>query len=247
MYILIDLNKMCVRYKHTNSTILSNLMHLEFPHCTAVVMPEDLQGCYKTFSDMELRLLYTNLCGQKFEGFDRHSLMCNVIALCDLVPESTLNQFEVAAQAAYVKDGDLKYYSYVPGSYVPKLQPDLYTPNAVATVAGYTPTQYTAPVQQTAPASTPQAARVFTPHTPAAPKAPSTPRDHTSAGSSPEGAPKAGSKTGMVWQIADSLYTEGADFKSLRKQVIDACEAEGINVSTASVQWGKWKQTKTQN
>jgi hypothetical protein len=48
-----------------------------------------------------------------------------------------------------------------------------------------------------------------------------------------------------VWQIADECYAEHPILdKVLRKMVADACEAEGINSSTMSVQHSKWKQTK---
>jgi len=50
--------------------------------------------------------------------------------------------------------------------------------------------------------------------------------------------PKAGSKTGRVWEIADSQGTENA----VRKTVMDLCVAEGINASTASTQYGKWRK-----
>jgi len=49
--------------------------------------------------------------------------------------------------------------------------------------------------------------------------------------------PKAGSKTGRVWEIAEQLGEEVT-----RKGVVDTCVAEGINPSTASTQYGKWRK-----
>jgi hypothetical protein len=73
--------------------------------------------------------------------------------------------------------------------------------------------------------------------TPAAPK----PR---AAPSGPATRPKAGTSTGKVWDLADALAAKHTDAKALRKAVIEACEAEGINASTASVQFGKWKSAQ---
>lgn len=62
--------------------------------------------------------------------------------------------------------------------------------------------------------------------------------------------PKAGTSTGRIWEIADSLidsnkplhFKLGLEDKSLRAEVIKLAEAEGINPSTAQVQFGKWKK-----
>lgn len=68
------------------------------------------------------------------------------------------------------------------------------------------------------------------------------------APSGPATRPKAGSSTGRVWDIADeeSAKYGAADRtgKEVRRVVIARCEAEGINPSTASVQFGKWKSSQ---
>lgn len=53
--------------------------------------------------------------------------------------------------------------------------------------------------------------------------------------------PKAGSTTGKVWDIADRVYAEAGNVLD-RNAVIAACEAEGINASTAATQFAKWKR-----
>lgn len=57
----------------------------------------------------------------------------------------------------------------------------------------------------------------------------------------PAGRPKEGSATGKVWSIGDTLYADTGEIPD-RKTVIAACEKEGINPSTASTQYGKWKK-----
>lgn len=53
--------------------------------------------------------------------------------------------------------------------------------------------------------------------------------------------PKEGSATGKVWDIADELNAKEDAIPS-RQDVIDAATAAGINSSTASTQYGKWKK-----
>lgn len=242
MYILINLDKMCIGYKHSNSTILSNLMHIEFPHCSAIVMPADMEECYNRFSELEMKLLYTNMCGQKFEGHGKQNIIRNVIALCELVPESVVDGFEVATQAASILRTDMNYYSYAPGCKVPKLHQDLFTPKALVTVGVYVPTQYTAPSPQTAPATAPQAA--------AAPKAPpaSAPRNHTPAPSAK--VPAGGSITDQIFAKAEEMWNATDKsvnpivLKALRKKIVEALVASGVNENSAGKGTLMWQKTK---
>jgi hypothetical protein len=41
-----------------------------------------------------------------------------------------------------------------------------------------------------------------------------------------------------VWEIADELNNKG---EATRKNLLAACEAEGINLNTAKTQWQKWR------
>lgn len=59
-------------------------------------------------------------------------------------------------------------------------------------------------------------------------------------------APKKTSTCGFIWEICDSVLTQIVDntSKEFRQTVMQRCEAEGINKSTASVQLGRWKDSK---
>lgn len=53
--------------------------------------------------------------------------------------------------------------------------------------------------------------------------------------------PKDGTSTGRVWAIADQISaSKGAP--APRKEVMDQCASESINVSTAATQYGKWRK-----
>lgn len=57
----------------------------------------------------------------------------------------------------------------------------------------------------------------------------------------------AGGTTKKVWDIADGVKNENPtlEAKALRPLIIAACEAEGINSSTAGTQFAKWKNSIT--
>lgn len=65
-----------------------------------------------------------------------------------------------------------------------------------------------------------------------------------SSGSGSGGAPtrpKAGTATGRVWEIADSLVESDGTLPE-RSTVVEKATAEGINPATVSTQYGKWKK-----
>lgn len=53
--------------------------------------------------------------------------------------------------------------------------------------------------------------------------------------------PKEGSIAAKVWAVADALHAETGAIPD-RKSVVAACETAGLNPSTASTQYGKWKK-----
>lgn len=93
-------------------------------------------------------------------------------------------------------------------------------------------------LEETAPvvSPAPRAPKEKAPRPAKEPRAPRAPKGA-------DGRPDASSKTGMVWVIADRVRAahKKATGKDLRKLVVDACLAEGVNQGTASVQFGKWK------
>lgn len=54
--------------------------------------------------------------------------------------------------------------------------------------------------------------------------------------------PGAETSTGKVWAIADTLHAQATKEEPIsRAAVIKAAEAQGINVSTAATQYGRWR------
>lgn len=80
-------------------------------------------------------------------------------------------------------------------------------------------------------------------------KAPAIPKP-AKATKQPGDAPKKTSICGYIWEICNKHYdsVKGKNkevTKEMRSAIIAECEKEGINKSTASVQFGKWKATKS--
>lgn len=53
--------------------------------------------------------------------------------------------------------------------------------------------------------------------------------------------PKAGTKTGRVWEIADEKASASGG-RARRKDVLAQCEAEELNAATAATQYGRWRK-----
>lgn len=252
MYLLIDKEQLTVLYKHPNMRVLDNLRHIECQQPVLITGYKD--GVFGDMTDLELRMLYRNMCGQSFDGFARWHLEATLIAMCDNLPVCNYNAIEIATQAHCIQEDDDELYKFVPGEFAPAVQNVLFRAAAHKTQAvklPYTPREKTPHIAEYSAAKlldSPVFAQLKDQmQADAAPKPRvTTPRPASESGAAVE-APKHGSKTGRVWEIAEPIYQAAADktdWKTIRKLVVAACEAEGINSSTASVQYGKWKNTK---
>lgn len=241
MHLLIDRDNLTVLYKHPKLSAIDNVRHIECQQSCAIVDYRD--GCFGTLTDLELRLLYKNLCGESFHGYARYHLEATLVKMADALEVSAINEVEAMLQAMSISDDDDEFYKYVPGSAEPLKVNVLFRATALKTAPLVLPLPPAPQAQQT---PTPQAAALFAAYE-AQKLAKDVPRESRASNPSTYVPPKGGSKTGRVWEIAEPIYEAASkplDWKELRKQIVSACEAEGINGSTASVQYGKWKQTK---
>jgi hypothetical protein len=229
MHILIDRETMNVLYKHQSAAVLSNLAHIEVAHTSTTIADNH---CWHLFTDLELKLLYENLTGSKYVGYARDILVHAIKHLVDSIAPNVLNGFEVAVQAAQIPLDNKLFYKYAPGSKTASTQNVLFTPKALQAHAGAVSTLPPTPIPSAAPSAGPQAAA---------------PIPMRSSAPVSKDAPKAGSKTGRVWELCESWYEQlpaPCDFKELGRRVKASGEAEGINGSTLSVQISAWKKTK---
>jgi hypothetical protein len=247
MHILINKDDMKLLAKHESPTALLNFAWLEAPHVSVSALLCDDPFGLESLTDLELRLLYKNTTGHiqtGFSGVSRTALLSVNHELITRMPILDADEAELALQAEPIIE-PLVIYKYIKGSNKAQRQSDLYEPLTVKIARDEVNEQAAITA---APFIRKQIDELITPTAKQAHKStqsvPRTPRtDNASSGE----APKSGSKTGRVWEIADAIVATGAnvsDLKALRKSIITACEAEGINTSTASVQYGKWKASK---
>jgi hypothetical protein len=233
MYVLIDRELMYVLHKHRNMTTLDNVRHIECKQACVMAYYDDKEDNFGSLTDLELRLLYRNLTGYSFSGYSIPHLRSTLRAMLANLPDSDIDPIEAELQALSIPFDDEDNYKYVKGSATPSKQEVLFPPKpqrtahvAVPYIAPPPPPVYVPP-----PAPEPQEKKTRQPRDP----------NVTYEQPDPD------SKTGKVWVISDKIYAElgpNADWKLLRKRIIEACEKEGINSSTASVQSGKWRHTK---
>lgn len=76
---------------------------------------------------------------------------------------------------------------------------------------------------------------------PKEPKAPKQPRQPRTEGEIKDDRPRAGTTTGLVWDIIDKHFAKVKEVKALRAAALQECTNEGLNPSTFSVQFGKWR------
>lgn len=231
MYISIDMQRMLVLHKHPSMNVVLNLVYLECPDHTCQVSDMDL--CLKHKSELELKMLYRNLIGPDLPNDFKEQIIHHII---NNIPVTEADPEEVARLASTVGPNDKKKYKYVRGQFSSFMTPTVFdnTPKDLKFEKNER-TGILMPVASSVAVKPERRTSV-----PKAPKEPRAPKDP----SEPAGRPKAGSATGRVWEIADEVAETITDEKALRKSVIDKCIQEGINKSTASVQFGKWKTSR---
>jgi hypothetical protein len=233
MHILIDREMMYVLYKHPNMMTLDNIRHIECKQACVIGFYDANETGFGSLTDLELRLLYRNLTGYSFSGYSIPHLRATLAAMLENLPISDINPVEAELQALSIPMDDEGDYKYVRGSATPAPQNVLFPVKPLMTTHVAVPYIAPPPVVEYVPPPAPEPKE----------RKSREPRDPNVTYDQPD--PE--SKTGKVWVIADQVYAElgpNTDWKLLRKRIVEQCEKEGINSSTASVQSGKWRHTK---
>lgn len=242
MGILVCMRRHVVCYKHPDNKALFNITHIEFDLGCIIIQDVEHVSAFDYFTDYELKCMYYGMTGVKYQGYNSENLKQNVKALLDLLPDSDIDAIKAQSQADSIDEDNEVCYRYNPSAHVPlSLEQEYLAPSMLLT----TPfDQIKDTYERTVDPSTrnwpfhglhPQAGDLATPRMPRA------------QSSGPATQPSHGSKTGRVWEIAEVVWAKNAnttDWKALRPKIVKACEEEGINSSTASVQYGKWRSSK---
>lgn len=261
MYALVDVTNSTVIARHDSGKALQGLAFIQFANVDCVVLH---CATNRSFSMLSREQLVSIAEGMQLEVSGEYIDVLNAVRQAIMAAEHLHLPFslgQIEAQAYALHSSDDKPYTFDPQGSTAKLSARWHfdpqrnrkrIDSSFGTVfragvgygEGVVPAHMAAQLQgravvhdsEPAPRSQPRPA----PTTPKEPKAPRAPA------SAPSGPPKAGA-TARVWTIAGEVYDLGdfgGDMKVLRKRIVEACTAEGINPSTASVQYGKWKSSK---
>lgn len=233
MNVSIDLAQMCIVHKHARRDTVRQLASMELPHVPVRVVSADLDEL-ECFTDFELLKLYRNITGSNHTGYFRPQLLAVVVDAIQRMPDSPVNHLECTVQYGRVPADDKRPYRYVAGGLQPRPVDELFKPDALRCARDVDAEKRAIAAPRPVPA-TPVAPPVPEPQGDPLPRAARTPSNGV-----PE-RPRSGGATGRVWDIADKLRGTVPDAE-LRKAVIAACTADGINGSTASVQFGNWRK-----
>lgn len=262
MYMLIDITNLRVIAQHKYHTALHALHYIQFANVDAVVIGLGVNRTWAQFSPGQLEVLYANGGGNEGDIYaDKYTdKIRKVRKLYEDAPYLQLpfSLDDLRAQAEVIDPNDARPMAYNPGGSEPTVLAAWTFPPSQASRARkdssfaltFAAGNGGAPPPPLAPAKASRAPRTAAPPPPGTtPPAPQPRRSRSAAGAAvaraprepgaASGRPKPGSTTGKVWDIADKL---AADYtgKELRRAVIKECEANGINASTGSVQFGKW-------
>lgn len=248
MYALID----CTSYRpiavHKDYSPLANLAYIQFANVDCLVMPADENKHWAKFTTEQLEAIYNACAGGA--PFPSSTYTQALRATREAVLGAPHLQFpftaaQLEAQAQCIDDKDDKPYAFDPSSNKPKKLKAWHSGPNVNRPRNAKPSsmQHQPQGQPAVDPSPEELARSAAGTSDAPAKRTRTPR--AAGASGPAKRPASGSKTGMVWDIADKVSSKTKlDGKELRKAVIAECEKQGVNKSTASVQFALWASSR---
>lgn len=259
MFFLADTTNNRVIARHSKYRALAALHYIQFANVDAVIVPLGENRGFSQFEIFQLLAFAASIGVTLPPGTysDQIRALRHGIENCSFI-ELPFTEAQLEAQALALKSTEDRPFAFDPAAEVPTLlrewhfppqrntrrMDSSYAPNFTSGGSGNGAGSAAPPPPDRAAPKAPPAPRSAAPATPAQPKAPRAPRAPSSAATGEAHRPKSGTSTGKVWDIADKLFALGLTDKELRKQVIAECEGEGVNASTASVQFGKWKSSK---
>lgn len=264
MYFLADTTNNRVIARHSKYRALAALHFIQFANVDAVIVPLGENRGFSQFEIFQLlgfaASLQITLPPGKYN--DQIKALRAAIENCAWI-ELPFTEGQLEEQALALKSTEDRPFAFNPAGNTPELLREWHFPpqrNRRRLDSSYSPsftsggsdgkgTPHSAPPPpgngtHKAPPAPPRTA----PATPIAPKPTRAPHAASSGPAGEAHRPKAGTSTGRVWDFADeeSAKYGAADKagKAVRQAVIQRCITEGINSSTASVQFGKWKSSK---
>lgn len=240
MYVVID--RAALQVIATGElAVLREVIRDRYSKQNLLFAPADENRTYSAFSTEELRKLYRNVTGFDNGTEDYAALTMSVRAAIELlppyIPPAPQDKPPVAHATAF--SGGTPSPSEGPFT-----SPVIGENNAVTdsrlTVEGQASNVSTSQVT-TEPVTDTDQENEMTEQAAGTAQAPATTEAAPKDARNGVTRPKAGTKTGRVWEITDGRSRELGK-PATRKEVIEIAQKEGINVATAATQYGRWRK-----
>lgn len=257
MYVTIDKERLVFLRKHEDNNVLANVAWIESHDVPIALVPADSVKSFTTFSELELKTLYSNTTGHEFTG--KYGALVQIMAdIARRLPDDEINAFEADTQAAAVKEDSDKHYKFVPGSVSPGRVRGLFEGKAkkvarcenaeLMAIAGKLPPPKgdlpnTPEATETGvteiTAKKPAKKKAAAKKKPAAKKAPADDSERPTQNGVRR--PGAGTKTCAVWDILDEHYTEGEPIMTSKELKAITGPLE-MNPNMVSANYSVWKK-----
>lgn len=232
---------MAFKAKHDSDSpnCLAWLGDIEIPQFSQVIVPGNEPRWYRTFTDLELRLLIRNTTGADHPNAMRDHMLATCAALaCAMHARTDLNGFDLERQWLAVQGDSARHYQYVQGASKPAKKADLWEPSAL---------HHHHKLDPNAVQALQQAARSAAPVAPAGVGSPSSvPATRTAA---PKGPPRGGLRE-EVWKAMDEIWSSAGNpvllshVLPLRKRCMDELEKQGCKRTSVSSELGNWQKAR---
>jgi hypothetical protein len=250
MHVAIDRDNMGFLWAHQDYDVLLNMAHLE-ADCAVHVVSLENPAYYQPFigfTDYELKLLYENTTGEKYEGFSRPALEQTIYGLAVRILPLEVNRLHLSFQAQQVGEEYSGLYKYVPGAKEPALIQDGLFGVPHKRLGRNVEAERLAALGELYPQLAPPA-RAFGGTGPDRPPASTNPapRAPRPANSAP---PPRGSTRETIWNCADKMWedagkpTSTSAVLALRKQIMNKLEEEGVKRTSSSNELGNWQKAR---
>ncbi len=236
MFVSVDRENLVFLHKHTRQDVVSGLVDIEAPHVATSVIPCEQPADFRGFTDYELLKLYKHSTGTNNPvGYYRPGLENLCLKAAQSLPCNDATAWEVDRQRHAIAENDPGRYRYVKGSLSPAPVEDLFE---------------TVPLRATVAAGEVAAATVAQATPGIAATGPDRQRTPTPRAAAPIGAVPRGGQREIIWSCADKFWEAAGKpvalpvILTMRKQIMDTLEQQGVKRTSASSELGNWQKAR---
>jgi len=242
MYILIDRDRMVLLHKHRDIHAIANVAWIECRQAAYCIFNIADAIALKTFTDMELGMLYRNITN-KDPSLKRVQVLQVLHDVIVRIPTSDIDLLESDRQAALIKEEDERKWVYVRRAARPAVKADLFE-HPYKTAQEREEDVQNAKANKLPALTAKRASPTVTTPRP-------TPVVNAKVAGNPTSAPKRGTAKAIIWEYADAMWeaagkpTAKQEVLAVRKEVMGKLETEeAIKRASSSSELGNWHKAR---